>query len=174
MVSEFIVSTDNAGYRPRFNLLRSRGSVAVPTAVADTNLIGAFQFVGYSGIAFNMASSVSSAVDGTPSSGVVPASIQFCTTGANSGAMRWQVRAIGDFQLGADSRYDIGGAGISPRTLGAATGTISTSGTRQKTPLRKLSDVEINAAKALGVEIGSYRWLAVMDEKGESALDISG
>ncbi|MFJ3409424.1 tail fiber domain-containing protein [Pseudomonas protegens] len=174
MVSEFIVGTDNAGYCPRFNLLRSRGSVTVPTAVADTNLIGAFQFLGYSGAAFNMASSVSSSVDGAPSPGVVPAAIQFYTTGESSGAMRWQVRAAGDFQPGADNRYDIGGAGIRPKTLWAATGTISTSDAREKTPLRKLSVVEIDAAKALGKEIGSYRWLAAMDEKGESARNHIG
>lgn len=45
----------------------------------------------------------------------------------------------------------------------------------EKNPdLRKLSVVEIDAAKALGKEIGSYRWFAAMEEKGESARDHIG
>ncbi|ERO65304.1 tail fiber domain-containing protein [Pseudomonas piscis] len=170
MVSEFIVGTDNGGFCPRLNLLRSRGSVAAPTAVIDTNLLGSVQFLAYNGAGnYGMSSSVSSSVDGNPSGSAVPSSIQFYTTGSSSAAMRWQVRGSGDFQPGGDNLYDIGGAGIRPRTLWAVTGTISTSDAREKTPLRKLSAVEIDAAKALGKEIGAYRWLAAMSEKGEAA-----
>ena len=56
----------------------------------------------------------------------------------------------------------------------AATGTINTSDAREKTEVRPLSAAEIAAAKDLGKEIGAYRWLASVQEKGVDAREHIG
>ncbi|MGZ0785857.1 tail fiber domain-containing protein [Pseudomonas saponiphila] len=174
MITEFFVSSEVRGYAPKFTLLRSRGTVSAPTAVIDADNLGAFQFVAHNGSFFITTASISAAIDGTPSGAVVPTSLQLYTAGANTGGVRWRVRSSGDFQPGDDNLYDIGGAGVRPKTLWAATGAISTSDAREKTVVRGLSKEEVGAAKALAKEIGSYRWLAAIAEKGESARDHIG
>jgi len=54
-------------------------------------------------------------------------------------------------------------------TVYAGTGTINTSDAREKTPVSKLTDAEISAAKDLGKEIGTYKWLAALQNKGDDA-----
>lgn len=52
-------------------------------------------------------------------------------------------------------------------TIFATTGTINTSDAREKTPVRQLSQAEVNAAKQMSKEIGTYQWLESVKEKGE-------
>ena len=51
----------------------------------------------------------------------------------------------------------------------AATGTINTSDAREKTPVAAMSASEIAAAKELSREIGTYKWLQAVAEKGDEA-----
>lgn len=51
----------------------------------------------------------------------------------------------------------------------AATGTINTSDAREKTTVSVMTSDEIEAAKALSKEIGTYQWLASIKEKGDAA-----
>lgn len=51
----------------------------------------------------------------------------------------------------------------------AGTGTINTSDAREKTPVSALEANQIAAAIALSKEIGTYKWLASIQEKGEDA-----
>ena len=59
-------------------------------------------------------------------------------------------------------------------TVYAATGTINTSDAREKTPVRKLTAAEIKAASRLAKEIGAYRFLVSVDEKGDDAREHIG
>lgn len=54
-------------------------------------------------------------------------------------------------------------------TVYAATGAINTSDAREKTVVTPLTVAEIEAAKALAREIGTYQWLASIEQKGEAA-----
>ena len=51
----------------------------------------------------------------------------------------------------------------------AVSGTINTSDARKKTPVEGLTPDEISAAKALSKEIGTYRWLEMVEQKGSDA-----
>jgi hypothetical protein len=53
--------------------------------------------------------------------------------------------------------------------LYAASGTINTSDAREKTPLESLTAAEIGAAKEIAKSIGTYKWLAMVKEKGDGA-----
>ena len=54
-------------------------------------------------------------------------------------------------------------------TIFAVTGTINTSDARLKTEVRSLQDAEISAAQQLAYEIGSYKWLSAIEQKGPAA-----
>lgn len=67
--------------------------------------------------------------------------------------------------------------GVSARrwsVIYAATGAINTSDAREKTPVSNLSASEISAAKDLSREIGTYKWLAAIKEKGDGARNHIG
>lgn len=54
-------------------------------------------------------------------------------------------------------------------TVFAVTGTINTSDAREKTAVQALKESELQAAMVLAKEIGSYKWLEAVVEKGEDA-----
>lgn len=51
----------------------------------------------------------------------------------------------------------------------AGTGTINTSDAREKTSVSPMSEDEISASKQLAKEIGTYKWLAAIQDKGGDA-----
>jgi len=67
-----------------------------------------------------------------------------------------------------DNLYSSGQSGNRWSVVWAATGTISTSDAREKTPVRPLTDPEIAAAEDLIKEIGSFQWLTAVEEKGDA------
>ena len=69
----------------------------------------------------------------------------------------------------ADNAYSLGQASYRFTQLYAGSGTINTSDARLKTAVTALSVAEIEAAKALGLEIGTYQFLAAVAEKGDEA-----
>lgn len=69
----------------------------------------------------------------------------------------------------ADNSYTLGASSQRWSTVYAATGTINTSDAREKTPLDALATEELAAAQAMAEEIGTYRWLASIDAKGDAA-----
>jgi hypothetical protein len=69
----------------------------------------------------------------------------------------------------ADAVSNLGSSAIRWNTIYASTGTINTSDAREKTPVIALTPGEINAAKTLAREIGSYKFLAAIEAKGDSA-----
>lgn len=74
----------------------------------------------------------------------------------------------------SDAARGLGGASSRWSVVYSATGAINTSDGREKTPVRRLTASEIAAAKELGKEIGAYKWLASIQEKGNGARDHIG
>lgn len=68
-----------------------------------------------------------------------------------------------------DSSAALGLSGYRWSVVYSATGTINTSDGREKTPVATLSSAEISAAKALSKEVGTYKWLSAIQEKGDKA-----
>lgn len=69
----------------------------------------------------------------------------------------------------ADATSNLGGASLRFNTIFASNGTINTSDAREKTEVRELTNDEIEAAKALGKEIGVYKFLSAVAQKGDGA-----
>lgn len=88
---------------------------------------------------------------------------------------RWRFGAGGAFAPSVDNRHDIGGASVRIASIWAANGTIQTSDARLKTPVRSFTEDEIKAAMEIAAEIGFYKWLDSVDNKGEKdARDHTG
>ena len=73
-----------------------------------------------------------------------------------------------------DNAFSCGLGGNRWSVVYAATGTINTSDAREKTPVRNLTNTEITAAQQLATEIGAYKWLSAVAEKGENAREHIG
>lgn len=105
---------------------------------------------------------------------------RYADNGAYIGAPLKIYRTTGDaFFEGAvvnafDNTKTLGGAGYRWSTVYAGTGTINTSDAREKTTVRELTSAEIQAAQALAKEIGAYKFLAAVAEKGAAAREHIG
>jgi len=171
LVSEFMSCSTAA----RFNIHRARGTISAPTIVADNDTMGYFQFLAHNGSAYYPAGAFSCVIDGAPAAGgPVPGRIQFTTGDASGTKIAWQMRSAGHLQPGADNAYDLGAASLRSRVIYAGTGAISTSDAREKAPVRTLATDELAAAKQLAGEIGAYRFLSAINEKGFAAREHIG
>ncbi|CDN96094.1 tail fiber domain-containing protein [Agrobacterium tumefaciens] len=68
-----------------------------------------------------------------------------------------------------DATIDLGTAAVRWNNVRAAVGTINTSDGRLKTPVSKLTKEEIEAAKDLAREIGTFQFLLSLEQKGDAA-----
>lgn len=84
--------------------------------------------------------------------------------GANQGAM----------YPGTDNTQNLGAGGSRWKEVFAGNGVINTSDARTKTPVRKFTDAEMNAAKQIGQEIGVFKFLDAVAEKGDAARNHIG
>ncbi|NWD74844.1 hypothetical protein HX890_12090 [Pseudomonas gingeri] len=175
-VSELITYNNISSAMPRLQLLKARGDATTPTIVSDGDFAGTFQFFGYGGDVFRAMGGVFALVDGPPVANTyVPGRVEFRTTLDGGGPRTvWQFRAAGHMQPGADNAYDIGSPSLRARVVYAGTGAINTSDAREKTDVRKLGANELGAAKELAREIGAYKFLHCVKEKGQDARDHIG
>lgn len=82
--------------------------------------------------------------------------------------------AIDRFSPAQDGAKMLGNPSGRWSVLYAASGTINTSDAREKTAVRALTDGEITAARQLAQEIGAYKFLAAVAEKGTAAREHIG
>ncbi|CAM4231352.1 glycosyl hydrolase family 28-related protein [Bordetella muralis] len=75
----------------------------------------------------------------------------------------------GGFRPGVDNSRQLGSAAYRWSEVYAATGAINTSDARLKTEVTPLSSAEIVCAQALAREIGWYKWLKQVADKGSDA-----
>lgn len=95
---------------------------------------------------------------------------------ANSAA-RLQIKAAANNYTvapGADNAQTLGDAAARWSVVWAGTATISTSDAREKTEVRQLTTAEIAAASALAKEIGAFKFLSAVAEKGDAAREHIG
>lgn len=78
------------------------------------------------------------------------------------------------FRPGADNSQPLGDATRRWSSVYAGSGTINTSDAREKTEVRQLTAAEIAAATQLAKEIGAFRFLASVAEKGDGAREHIG
>jgi hypothetical protein len=116
----------------------------------------------------------------------------FSTMGSGVLTERARIDSSGNFSIGttgtAGGVLTIGG-GIGPSSdnvsscgnssrrwsvVYAGTGTINTSDAREKTAVRSLTASEITASQQLANELGAYKWLSAVAEKGNSAREHIG
>jgi hypothetical protein len=71
--------------------------------------------------------------------------------------------------VGTDNSVNLGAASSRFEVLFAGTGTINTSDAREKTIVSEFTTDELNAAKQLSKEIGTYRFLSAVAKKGDDA-----
>jgi hypothetical protein len=90
------------------------------------------------------------------------------TNPTNSGYLPLQVVCT-NFYNDLDGGANLGNGAKRWSSVFAVTGTINTSDAREKTPVRALSAAEISAGIALSKEIGSYKFLSAIAEKGDAA-----
>lgn len=86
-----------------------------------------------------------------------------------NGAFRARLTNDGTFRPETDNAQPLGVAAQRWSVVYAGTGTINTSDARQKTEVRSLTEAEVAAASDLAREIGGYRFLSAIVEKGEGA-----
>lgn len=85
-------------------------------------------------------------------------------------ALAWSVPSgATSFVPGVDNTNDVGSASFRCRTVYAGTGAINTSDAREKSSVRALTAAEIAAAVDLSREIGAYRFLVAVEQKGAAA-----
>lgn len=89
--------------------------------------------------------------------------------GGGDPVARMRVLYTGVLQPETDNAQTLGAAAKRWSVVYAGTGTINTSDAREKTAVDALSASEVAAAAALSAEIGTYRWLAAVQDKGAGA-----
>lgn len=79
------------------------------------------------------------------------------------------VDTAGNTCPGASNVYQLGSASARWKEIFAVNGTINTSDEREKTPVRELDQAELDAAIELADEIGAFKWISAVSEKGVAA-----
>ncbi len=82
---------------------------------------------------------------------------------------RVRIEATGNTTPRADNTQTLGSASMRWSTVYAGTGSINTSDAREKTNVVKLTPNEIAAAQKIGKEIGVFKFLSSVQEKGDEA-----
>jgi hypothetical protein len=84
-------------------------------------------------------------------------------------ATRMVYLPTGHIESGVDNAQTFGTSSKRWSTIYAGTGTINTSDAREKTAVTPLTEAEVAAARDITREIGGFRFLAAMQEKGDAA-----
>lgn len=141
-------------------------------AVQADDTLGAINFAGADGTDLtNRSSEIRGEVDGTVSSNIVPGRVTILT--ANSSGIlfeRMRIDSNGHTIPGtSDNTENLGSSSNRWATVYAGTGTINTSDAREKTVVSSMTVDELNAAKQLAQEIGTYKFLTMVQLKGDDA-----
>jgi hypothetical protein len=90
-------STTSSGYAPAYNLRKSNGTKASPTAVVNGDELGAVVFAGYDGTNYQNGAYIQVKVDGTPGANDMPARMAFFTSpdGSASPTERMRIDSAG-------------------------------------------------------------------------------
>jgi len=95
--------------------------------------------------------------------------LSFLTANGAAPTEKLRITNIGAVRPGADNAQTIGTSSFRWSTVFATTGTINTSDEREKEWRGALTDAELRAARRIAGELGFYRWLDAIAEKGDAA-----
>lgn len=87
----------------------------------------------------------------------------------SQGVDRWGISGAGSLTPASDNLYAFGSPSLRSSVIYSATGSINTSDAREKTDVISFSDNEISAAKDIAKEIGFYKFLSAVSDKGDLA-----
>lgn len=96
-------------------------------------------------------------------------SLSFLTANGSAPVERVRITEIGVVRPGADNAQTMGTSTFRWSVFYAVTGTINTSDEREKEWRGAMTDAELRAAKRIAGELGFYRWLTAVAEKGDAA-----
>lgn len=156
---------DVAGTAPSFTI---RDTQQKSWSIGD--VVGNIDFYAEdtSGAGARAVSKITTVADG--GSSAASGAITFSTAGTTTSATeRMRIDSSGNVLAGADNTQTLGGASKRWSVVYAGTGIINTSDAREKTPVDELTPDELNAAKQLSKEIGVYKFLSAVAEKGDNA-----
>jgi hypothetical protein len=110
-------STTSSGYAPAYNLRKSNGTKASPTAVVNGDELGVLVFAGYDGSNYQNGAYIQARVDGTPGTNDMPGRIGFFTTpdGSASATERMRITSAGAVCIGRTSQI-FGSTGLCVET----------------------------------------------------------
>ncbi|MFN7014571.1 MAG: hypothetical protein ACK4ON_09925, partial [Bacteroidia bacterium] len=116
-VATFEGHSATASRGPGINFLRSKGSVASPSTVADGDYLAGIGALGRTASAYNISSGIQFEVDGTVSATSVPGRITFSTTNAGSSSSSEKMRLTNNGNLGLgivpDYKFSVFGSSAS-------------------------------------------------------------
>lgn len=168
----FTISAGKAGLGgspvSTWHLFSSDANVTTITRSANVLSIGAasvsMEMGCLSGTTPTSALGISATLDGAGTGGTFSV---FTRTGGTL-TEKLRIDSSAAVRPGGDNTQNSGTASSRWAVVYAGTGTINTSDAREKTAVRGLSSAEVNAAKALAAEIGAYKFLGAIAEKGEA------
>lgn len=164
---------DSSAYSPGESTTGSLGVIRLtnPFATEENGSYGgAIAFAGF-GIASGRRKAAIAAKQMTASGNNIGITFQSTSSTTTSTDVVYDTAvAYGNaFLPGVDNARNLGSASYRWSTVYAVTGAINTSDARLKTQITPFTDSEISCAKALAKEIGWYKWLDRVAEKGDDA-----
>ncbi len=99
-LSQFGTFSDTAGHSSQLILRRARGTITVPTAVANGDQIGGVFMRGYDGTAYQQRAYITSFVNGAVSGSTIPVDLVFNTGSTSSPPERMRIKSDGYVGIG--------------------------------------------------------------------------
>jgi len=189
------LSVAAASARATINFRRARGTLSTPTVVSSGDNLGNIFTSGWDGAGFNGGTGIETLVDGTVSSGFVPAELDLQTSSTTVGrALNLRLRGSGSLELGitanSNAAWGVSGINLNVRnrtiTDSSSSGTVATAvansfavptfAASSSTTFTKGANVYIAGAPAAGTNVSftdSYGLLNLGRTRLEANLDVS-
>jgi hypothetical protein len=158
-------------------LSKSRGKASLPVPTLAGDYIGQIRFNAYEGATpgFVLGAYITAYTVGVAGVSGVATDISIGTSGGGAAPVeRLRIASSGAVLPGADNTQSLGAGGLKWSAIYSGTPTIQTSDAREKEWLGGFNDAEIAVGNRLLSDLGTYKWLASIAQKGAAARIHSG